>query len=42
MTPSVTQMVEEAHAMASRTIRRRAASAIEAVGEVARIGGLAM
>lgn len=40
MTPSVTQMVEEAHAMASRTIRRRAASAIEAVGEVARIGGL--
>lgn len=42
MTPSVTQMVEEAHAMASRTIRRRAASAIEAVGEVARIGGLAI
>lgn len=40
MTPSVTQMVEEAHAMASRTIRRRAASAIDAVGEVARIGGL--
>lgn len=42
MTPSVTQMVEEAHATASRTIRRRAASAIEAVGEVARIGGLAI
>lgn len=42
MTPSVTQMVEEAHAMASRTIRRRAASAIESVGEVARFGGLAI
>ncbi|MDP3894373.1 hypothetical protein [Nocardioides sp.] len=30
MTPSVKQMVEEARAMASRTIRRRAASSIEA------------
>lgn len=42
MTPSVTQRVEEAHAMACRTIRRRAYSAIKAVAEVARTGGLAI
>ena len=41
-TPSVTQMVEESHAMAGRTIRRHAADALDALGEVARHGGLAM
>lgn len=40
-TPSVTQMVEESHAMASRTVRRRASAAIKALGEVARNGELA-
>jgi len=34
-------MVEESHAMASRTVRRRASAAIKALGEVARNGGLA-
>lgn len=40
--PSVTQMVEESHAMAARTIRRHAADALKALREGALLGGLAM
>lgn len=42
MTPSVTQLVEEAHALSSRSIRRRAAGAIKAIREEAEHGHLAM
>ncbi len=42
MTPSVTQLVEEAHAMSSRSIRRHAAGAIKAMREEAERGHLAM
>lgn len=42
MTPSVTQLVEEAHAMSSRSIRRRASGAITAIREEAERGHLAM
>jgi hypothetical protein len=42
MTPSVTQMVEEAHAMSSRSIRRHAAGAIKAIREEAERGHLAL
>ncbi len=42
MTPSVTQLVEEAHSMSSRSIRRRAAGAIKAIWEEAERGHLAM
>jgi len=41
-TPSVAQMVQDNHAMASRTIRRHAADALDVLGEVARQGGLAI
>jgi hypothetical protein len=42
MTPSVTQLVEEVHAMSSRSIRRHAAGAIKAIREEAERGHLAM
>ena len=42
MTPSVTQMVEESHAMSSRSVRRHAAGAIKALREEAERGLLAM
>ncbi len=42
MTPSVTQMVEESHAMSSRSIRRHAAGAIQAIREEAEHGHLAL
>jgi hypothetical protein len=42
MTPSVTQLVEEAHGMSSRSIRRHAAGAIKAMREEAGRGHLAM
>ncbi len=42
MTPSVTQLVKEAQAMSSRSIRRRAAGAIKAIREEAEHGRLAM
>lgn len=42
MTPSVTQMVEESHAMSSRSVRRHAAGAITALREEAERGPLAM
>lgn len=42
MTPSVTQMVEESHAMSSRSVRRHASSAIKALQEEAEFGRLAM
>lgn len=42
MTPSVTQLVEEAHGMSSRSIRRHAAGAIKAMREEAARGHLAM
>ena len=42
MTPSVTQLVEEAHGMSSRSIRRHAAGAIKAMREEAERGHLAM
>lgn len=42
MTPSVTQLVEQAHGMSSRSIRRHAAGAIEAMREEAERGHLAM
>jgi hypothetical protein len=35
-------MVQDNHAMASRTIRRHAADALDVLGEVARQGGLAI
>ena len=41
-TPSVAQLVSEDHALAARTIRRRAANALDRLGEVARQGGLAL
>lgn len=41
-TPSVAQLVSDDHALAARTIRRRAASALDRLGEVARQGGLAL
>lgn len=41
-TPSVAQMVQDAHAMAPRTIRRHASQALDALGEVARQSGLAI
>lgn len=41
-TPSVAQLVSEDHALAARTIRRRAADALDRLGEVARRNGLAM
>ncbi len=42
MTPSVTQLVEGARAMSSRSIRRRAAGAMKAIREEAEHGHLAM
>lgn len=42
MTPSVTQLVEEAHGMSARSIRRHAAGAIKAMWEEAERGHLAM
>lgn len=42
MTPSVTQMVEESHAMSSRSVRRHASSAIQALQEEAGFGRPAM
>ena len=42
MTPSVTQLVEETHAMSSRSIRRHAAGAIKAIREEAERGHPAM
>ena len=42
MTPSVTQMVEEAHALSSRSIRRHASGAIRALREEAERGRTAM
>jgi hypothetical protein len=42
MTPSVTQLVEEAHGMSSRSIRRHAAGAIKAIREEAERGHLAI
>ncbi|MDQ6934374.1 MAG: hypothetical protein M3130_03665 [Actinomycetota bacterium] len=42
MTPSVTQLVEDAHAMSSRSIRRHAAGAVEAIRQEAQGGHLAM
>jgi hypothetical protein len=42
MTPSVTQLVEQAHGMSSRSIRRHAAGAFEAMREEAERGHLAM
>lgn len=42
MTPSVTQLVEEAHGMSSRSIRRHAVGAIKAMREEAGRGRLAM
>jgi len=42
MTPSVTQLVEEAHAMSSRSIRRHAAGAIKAIREEVERGHLAL
>lgn len=41
-TPSVAQLVSEDHALAARTIRRRAANALDRLGKVARQGGLAL
>lgn len=41
-TPSVAQLVSDDHALAARTIRRRAANALDRLGEVARQGGLAL
>lgn len=41
-TPSVAQLMSEDHALAARTIRRRASSALDKLGEVARRNGLAM
>jgi len=40
MTPSVTHLVEEVHAMSSRSIRRHAAGAIKAMREVVERGHL--
>lgn len=42
MTPSVTQMVEEAHALSSRSIRRHASGAIRTLREEAERGRTAM
>ncbi len=42
MTPSVTQMVEESHAMSSRSVRRHASSAIKALQKEAENGRPAM
>lgn len=42
MTPSVTQLVEETHAMSSRSIRRNAADAIKAIQHEAARGRFAM
>lgn len=42
MTPSVTQMVEEAHALSSRSIRRHASGAIRALREEAERARTAM
>jgi hypothetical protein len=42
MTPSVTQLVEDAHAMSSRSIRRHAAGAVEAIRQEAERGHPAM
>jgi hypothetical protein len=42
MAPSVTQLVEEAHGMSSRSIRRHAAGAIKAMREEVERGRLAM
>ena len=42
MTPSVTQLVEEAHGVSSRSTRRHAAGAIKAMREKAERGHLAM
>lgn len=42
MTPSVTQLVEEAHGMSARSIRRNTAGAIKATREEAERGRLAM
>lgn len=42
MTPSVTQLVEEAHAMSSRSIRRHAAGALTAIRSEVERGGLAI
>ncbi len=42
MTPSVTQLVEEAHAMSYRSIRRHAAGAIKAIREEVERGHLAL
>lgn len=42
MTPSVTQMVEESHAMSSRSVRRHASSAIKALQDEAEFGRPAM
>ncbi|MGH3446206.1 MAG: hypothetical protein ACRDP4_01140 [Nocardioidaceae bacterium] len=42
MTPSVTQLVAEAHAMSSRSIRRHAAGAIKTIREEAERGRLAL
>jgi len=42
MTPSVTQLVEEAHSMSSRSIRRHAVGAIKAIREEAERRPLAM
>lgn len=41
-TPSVAQLVSEDHALAARTIRRRASNTLDKLGEVARRNGLAM
>ena len=41
-TPSVAQLGSEDHAVATRTIRRHAADALDRLGEVARQGGLAL
>ena len=41
MTPSVTQLMEEAHAMSSRSIRRHAAGAFKAIRKAER-GHLAL
>lgn len=37
MTPSVTRLVEEAHGMSARSVRRHAADAIRTIQEVARV-----
>ncbi|MEZ5185783.1 MAG: hypothetical protein R2720_08560 [Candidatus Nanopelagicales bacterium] len=41
-TPSVAQLVSEEHALAARTIRRRAANALDKLWKVARQGRLAL